>query len=44
MSKTKNDMIYVLEKMNVSLVTKFCKNKEALWLLVNQVARFSQLS
>ena len=30
--------------MNVSLITKFCINKQALWLLVSQAARFSRPS
>lgn len=40
MSKNKNDMIYVLEQMNVSMLTKVCINKEALWLPGSQDARF----
>lgn len=30
MSKTKNYMIYVLNNMNMSVFTEFCKNKKAL--------------
>lgn len=41
-SKTKSDIIYVLNNINVSLLTKFCKNKQAFWLLVSQATRVSQ--
>lgn len=30
MSKTKKYMIYVLNNMNMSMFTEFCKNKKAL--------------
>lgn len=42
MSKNKNDVICVLEYKNVSLLTKFCITKEALWLPDSQDARFSR--
>lgn len=41
-SKTKSDIIYVLNNINVSLLTKFCKNKQAFWLLVSRATRVSQ--
>lgn len=41
-SKNKNDMTYVLEQHGCSLLTEFCRNREALWLLLSRAARLSR--